>query len=98
MDVYDNFFINKRELLEEVFNTIKDNEPSKHTNDYIDGWIEAWSIVYDVINNQSTVDINDIIAKLNQTKGMCGHFCCKNVTDEVVSFIKNEKQCWRTDR
>lgn len=90
MDVYDNLFINKRELLEAVFNTIKDNEPSKHTSDYKDGWIEAWSIVYDVINNQSTVDINDIIAKLNQTKGMCNHVCCKNVIDEVVSFMEKE--------
>lgn len=65
---------------------IDDHQPSENTGDYIAGWIEAWNTVRDIISSQPTVyNVDEVIEKLNKTKGMCGHLCCENAIDVVIA-------------
>lgn len=61
-------------------------QPSEESDDYVAGWIEAWNTVCDIINSQPVAyNVDEVIEKLNKTKGMCGHLCCENVIDVVIA-------------
>lgn len=67
------------------------HQPSNDSDDYIAGWVEARNTVFDIISNQPTVyNVDEVIEKLNKTKGMCGRLCCENVIDVVIAGEKKD--------